>query len=336
MMKYAAYITGIGAYLPERVIGNKELSFMTGLSPGEIERRTGIMERRWAAEEEAPSDLATKASIKAMKMAGVRPEEIDLIILSTSSEDMFMPSTACIVQKNIGATRAASFDVNASCSGFLYALHIGEVFIRNGQAGTILVLASEVKSRFVDPRDKDTSLLFGDGAGAIVMRRGLPGTAGRNNIGRIMGTYLHTYGKEWKLIHLPAGGSRIPISFSTINNGLHTMQMDGKKLYRFAIRTMETMIIDALKRWGKKVEDIDFFIFHQANLRLLKQIMNRIQIPPDKVPASLPFYGNTSSASIPVTLHLLVKEGKIRKGITTLLASFGGGLTWGSSLIIWE
>jgi len=327
------YIISTGAYLPERVITNEDLFPLTGLSPAEIEKRTGIKERRWASEKEATSDLATKASLYALEKAGISPDDIGLIVVATSSQDMLMPSTACIVEKNLGIKDTIAFDINASCSGFLYALHTAYMFLKNGKTEYALVVAGEVKSKFIDPAERETSILFGDGAGGVVMSSRPSGKYKLH--GRIITTRLHTMGTHWDLIHLPAGGSRQPLSMETLQKGLHTMRMDGKRVYKKAIKTMEGAILDIIKQAGLTLEDIDYFVFHQANYRLLKQVMERLHIPEKKVPMTLPFYGNTSSASIPITLHYLIGENRLASDMLVLLIAFGGGLSWGGCLIHW-
>jgi len=329
-MNNTAYIIGTGSYLPDYIVTNEEMAGITGLSPHDIKKKTGIIERRRADKDEATSDLATKAALSALKSAGVAVEDVGLIVLSTTSPDMFMPSTACLVQKNIGAKKAAAFDVNASCSGFIYSLNIAEMFIRGSQTNTALVIAAEVKSRFVDPRDKETAILFGDGAGAIVLSNE---HALSQLSAQILGTWLYADGTNWKWINLPAGGSRIPATADTIASGLHTMQMDGSKVYRKAIKTLEGLLTDTVKRCGLTLDDIDTFIFHQANLRIIKQVISRLGIPEEKVPVTITYTGNTSSASIPITLDQLVRDGKIKKGNNVLLATFGGGLTWGAAIL---
>ncbi len=329
-MNNTAYIIGTGSYLPNYIVTNEELAGITGLSPHDIKKRTGILERRRANKNEATSDLATQAALSALKSAGVAVEDVGLIVLSTTSQDMFMPSTACLVQRNIGAKNAAAFDINASCSGFLYSLNIAEMFIRSGQTDTALVIAAEVKSRFVDPKDKETAILFGDGAGAIVL-------SNEHSLSllsaQILNTWLYADGTDWKWINLPAGGTRLPASLDTIKSGLHFMQMDGSKVYRKAIKTLEYLLTDTVKRCGLTIEDIDTFIFHQANLRIIKQVISRLGIPEEKVPVTITYTGNTSSASIPITLDHLVRDGKIKKGNNVLLAAFGGGLTWGAAIV---
>ena len=324
------YIAGTGSYLPSTIVTNGEVSDTTGLTPEEIEKVTGIKERRRAANDEVTSDLATKAALTALDFAGIEAQEVNLIVLATTSPDMPFPSTACIVQKNINAAKAAAFDINASCSGFLYALNIAETFLDNGQGKTALVLASEIKSRFVNPKDRETAILFGDGAGAVVLVRSEEGK-GRG----IIKSKLYSDGKNWKWIHLPAGGSRMPVNHTTVNEGLHFMSMDGSKVYKAAIRTLERMVVDMTQECNITLNDIDLFIFHQANQRIVKQVIKRLGITEEKVPQSLVYYGNTSSASIPITLDQVVRERGIKEGSLVLMASFGGGLTWGASIVRW-
>ena len=302
---------------------------------------TGIIGRRRADKGEATSDLATQAALAAIKSSGLSVEDVGLIVLSTTSQDMFMPSTACIVQRNIGAKKAAAFDINASCSGFLYALNIAEMFIRSGQTTTALVIAAEVKSRFVDPRDKETAILFGDGAGAVVLsnknslslRERDRVRVGQGLSAEILNTWLYADGTNWNWINLPAGGTRLPASQQTIKSGLHFMQMDGSKVYRKAIKTFESLLTDTIKKCGLNPDDIDHFVFHQANLRIIKQVISRLGIPEEKVPVTITNTGNTSSASIPITLDQLIRGGRIKRGETVLMVAFGGGLTWGATVL---
>lgn len=324
------YIAGTGSYLPGIIITNEDIAGAVGLTPEDIVKMTGIRERRRARPEEATSDLATHAAISALNAAGIKAGDIDLIILATTSPDMPSPATACFVQSNIGARKAVAFDINASCSGFLYAFNIAEMFIRNDQADTALVIASEVKSRFVNPKDKETAILFGDGAGAVVLRR-----SDKNSYSGIIRTRLYADGENWAWIHLPGGGSRNPASRKTITSDLHSMRMDGSKVYRSAIKTLTSLMIDMVKECGIQIEDIDNFIFHQANLRIINQVISRLSIEKEKVPLSLTNYGNTSSASIPITLDQTVRDGSIKEGDIVAMNSFGGGLTWASSIMRW-
>lgn len=324
------YIAGTGSYLPAGVVTNDDLADTLGLTSAGIEKMTGIKSRRRASPEESTSDLATHAAISALHASGVAAEDLDLIVLATTSADMPFPATACLVQKNIGAKRAFAFDINASCSGFLYALNIAETFIKNGAVDTALVIASEVKSRFVNPADRETAILFGDGAGAVLLRH-----ADGNSDRGVTRTRLHADGKNGMWIHLPAGGSKVPATGASLAQGLHTMRMDGTRVYRAAIKTLVEMVKEIIKECGLRIDDIDSFIFHQANLRIINQVIERTGIPGEKVPLSLTHIGNTSSASIPITLDQAVREGRIKEGDTILLASFGGGLTWGAAIVRW-
>ncbi len=340
-MDNKAYIIGTGSYLPEDIVTNEDVARLTDLTPHEITKMTGIIGRRRADKGEATSDLATQAALAAIKSSGLSVEDVGLIVLSTTSQDMFMPSTACIVQRNIGAKKAAAFDINASCSGFLYALNIAEMFIRSGQTTTALVIAAEVKSRFVDPRDKETAILFGDGAGAVVLsnknslslRERDRVRVGQGLSAEILNTWLYADGTNWNWINLPAGGTRLPASQQTIKSGLHFMQMDGSKVYRKAIKTFESLLTDTIKKCGLNPDDIDHFVFHQANLRIIKQVISRLGIPEEKVPVTITNTGNTSSASIPITLDQLIRGGRIKRGETVLMVAFGGGLTWGATVL---
>lgn len=340
IMKREVYIAGTGSYLPDEVVTNEDLAGTTGLSPEEIEKMTGIKMRRRARPEAATSDLATHAALSALGSAGLEAKDVGLIILSTTSPDMPFPATACIVQKNISAGKAFAFDVNASCSGFLYALSIAETFLKNGMADTALVIASEIKSKFVDPKDRETAILFGDGAGAVVLRSTNPSFSpfskwGVRGVKGIIRTSLHADGKNWSWIHLPAGGSKIPATPSTVASRLHTMRMEGSKVYKAAIKTLGALLPDFIKESGYRMEDIDLFLLHQANLRILRQVIHRAGIPEEKVPLSLIQNGNTSSASIPITLDQAVNEGRLKEGNLIAMASFGGGLTWGMSVVRW-
>lgn len=295
---------------------------------GAIERKTGIIERRWAAGHEATSDLATKAAEKALKSIGIGPNEIDLIIVSTTSPDMVFPSTACLVQRNINARHAAAFDIYASCSGFIYGLSIADSYMRSGSARKILLISSETKSRFINRSDPSTYMLFGDGAGAVVIGKS-DGERG------ILSVRISADGSRSDIIELQGGGSRNPISDETLKNGSHYVKMKGGRLYRAAVKRLEEEISDMVKKNGVDLDTIDQFIIHQANLRILKAVAMRLKIPEKKMLITLDQIGNTSSSSIPIALDIAVKEGRLKKGDLIILAAFGGGLTWGSALIRW-
>jgi 3-oxoacyl-[acyl-carrier-protein] synthase-3 len=324
-----ARILGTGSYLPERSVANSELARLVGIDEKRIQSRTGIRERRWASKDEAASDLAVFAAREALKAAGVRPGELGAIILSTTSPDMpGFPATACLVQERLGAGRAVGFDLGASCGGFLVALSVGEQWLRSAQAGPVLVVAAEVKSRFLDFKDPSTAILFGDGAGAAVIGAGEDGP-------RLLGVRLHSDGTRAGLIELPAGGSRWPASPSTVEEGLHTLRMKGSAIYRAAIRHLSDVTRELLEEHGMKTGDVRHFVYHQANGRILASLARRLSIPADRLVTTLERTGNTSSASLPIALDHLARSGRLRPGERIFLAAFGGGLNWGGALIEW-
>lgn len=321
-------IIGTGGYVPARIVTNEELAGLTGVAPAAIYRRTGIRERRWAAPDEATSDFAFCAAKAALDAAGTQAAALDAIILSTTSPDTPMPSAASHVQRMLGAKRAFAFDLAASCSGFLYALSVGDLMIRLGQAGRVLVAAAEVKSRYLNFKDGNTAILFGDGAGAAVL------AAGDARHG-VLSVNLHADGSRADLITIPAGGSRLPASEKTVAEGLHAIHMKGPSLFRVAVRRLETAVTETLKEHGLAVRDVHCFIFHQANGRLLDKVVERLGIPAERTFSMIERYGNTSSSSLPVTLDAAVRAGKVKPGDLILLGTIGGGLTWATALIRW-
>lgn len=327
-MSLRSRIIGTGGYVPARIVTNEELAGLTSVTPAAIYRRTGIRERRWAAPDEATSDLALQAATAALEAAGTQAAALDAIILSTTSSDTLMPAAACHLQRLLGAKPAFAFDLAASCSGFLYALSVGDHLIRLGQAGRVLVAAAEVKSRYLNFKDGNTAILFGDGAGAAVL------AAGDERHG-VLSVNLHADGSRADLIMIPAGGSRLPASEKTVAEGLHAIHMRGPSLFRVAVRRLETAVTETLKEHGLKVRDVKRFIFHQANGRLLDKVSERLGIPPDKTFSMIERYGNTSSSSLPLTLDAAVRAGKVKSGDLVCLATIGGGLTWGTALIRW-
>jgi 3-oxoacyl-[acyl-carrier-protein] synthase-3 len=319
-------IIGTGKALGSERIENKTLSISVGLSPVEIEKRTGIQCRYWASEKETTADLAARAAEEALRRAGRRPEEVGLIVLSTTSPDFPFPATACLVQDRLSARRAHAFDLNASCSGFLYALSIADHAIRSETVVSALVIAAEIKSRFLKRDDFSTAILFGDGAGAVLLER----SEERSGIEAVS---LHADGRGHALVRLPAGGSRQPISPRTLANREHTIEMNGSALYRAAVaRLGETLEELASSGWSS--EKIDWYVFHQANGRILKTAARRNRIPMRKVIVTLADFGNTSSSSIPIALEV-GSNGRFRPGERIALVSFGGGLTWGSARLVW-
>lgn len=323
-----AIIAGTGIGLPSRVVTNEELEAALALPAGAILRRTGIISRRWVRDHEATSDLAATAARGALQAAGRAPSDIDLMLVATTSGDMGFTSTACLLQRELKATGCPAFDLAASCTGFLYGLSIAQAFLRTGQARTVLLAASEVKSRFIDQRDPASAILFGDGAGAAVLETG-PEDRG------VLDVTLHADGARWPLIHLPAGGSREPLSESSLAANRHAMHLDGSAVFRTAVRTIEHAVRDQASRFDLRLDQIDHFIFHQANLRILQQVKRRLGLPDEKVPVTISRYGNTSSSALPIALHYAVTDGRIKSGDWALLAAFGGGITWGTALIRW-
>ncbi|MEC4684695.1 MAG: beta-ketoacyl-ACP synthase III [Nitrospirota bacterium] len=323
-----ARITGTGLYVPKKVLTNLDIEKMVDTSDQWIRERTGIRERRIAANEEAASDLALMASNEALKSAGLKARKLDLIIVATVSGDMPLPSTACLLQHRIGAKKAAAFDVNAACSGFIYALSTADAYIRAGIYKRVLVVGSEVLSRITDWTDRSTCVLLGDGAGAVV----LEATDGDRGI---LSVKLNADGSMWDLLHIPAGGSRMPATEKTVKEGLHYMKMRGNETFKVAVRTLEKLVLSTLKEHKLKPEDISLLIPHQANLRIISATAKRLGLGLEKVMINLDRYGNTSAASIPIALDEAVRSGRVREGDYIILEAFGGGLTWASALIKW-
>ena len=325
-------IIGTGSYLPERVVSNREVGASLGLDPEVISRLTGIQERRRAAPAQASSDLAVEAARQALEAAGFPVSELGAIVLSTTSPDTVFPSTACHVQRMLGCSTIPAFDVAASCSGFLYGLSMADAMIRSGQVKTCLVVAAEVKSRSVDPADGDTALLFGDGAGAVILR-------GESDVSQLsqglLGLRLRSDGAQHSLITIPAGGSRRPTTAETVEQKSHTLRMQGAPLFRLAVKRLDQAIHEIVKEFGVDIHDIAQFVLHQANGRILDQLTKRLGVSPERVCSVIGRYGNTSSASLPVALDHAVRSGKILSRDIVLLGSFGGGVTWGAGLVRW-
>ncbi len=321
-------IIGTGSFIPERCVPNEELAPLVGLSPAGIVRRTGIRERRWAGKNQASSDLATGAVREALKNSGREAADIGAIILATTSPDMLFPSTACLVQRDLGIGKAFAFDISASCAGFLFALSIARQMIENGVIRTAAVVASEIKSRFLDFSDAATAIIFGDGAGAVILEKG-PASRGIQDI------RINSDGRKSGLIRIPAGGSRRPISRQTLRDNDHVIRMNGGPIFRSAVRKLVETTRSVLEDHQLTPEDIHHFIFHQANLRILSAVAKRLNLPPDRVITTLDRFGNTSSASIPMALHDLADSGRLKPGDRVILGGFGGGLNWGTALITW-
>jgi 3-oxoacyl-[acyl-carrier-protein] synthase-3 len=320
-------IKGTGSYVPERVVPNSYFEKIIDTSDEWITTRTGIKERRMIEKGQAMSDLATLASASALQMAGMTPEELDLIVIGTSTADMLSPSCGCMVQHRLRAKKAVAFDVNAACPGFLYGLAVAQKFMQDGTYRKALVVGGEIVSNRLDFKDRGTCVLFGDGAGAVVL-----GHSNGKNDGEILGIDIESDGDLWKLIHVPGGGSRMPASHEMIEKGLQFVRMQGNEVFKHAVRTLVSSAQKIMTQQGITSDDIDWFIPHQANIRIMDVVAERLGIPTEKVIIAVHKYGNTSAASIPLALDEAVREGKIQKGDLVLTNSFGAGLTWGAAL----
>jgi 3-oxoacyl-[acyl-carrier-protein] synthase-3 len=321
-------IAGIGHYLPERVLTNAEMERMVDTTDEWIVTRTGIRERRVAAPEQASSDLAYEAAREAMADAGVSAGDLDLIIVGTATPDMLFPATACILQDRLGASRAGAFDLSAACSSWVYAAAVAHGYVSAGLAETVLVVGAETLSKITNYKDRSTCVLFGDSAGAAVVRAAAPGDG-------FLSFYLGADGAGGSLISLPAGGSRLPASYETVEREQHYLQMNGREVYKFAVRIIPRAIEEAVARAGLRLEDIDWFIPHQANIRIIDAAAERLGQPREKFFVNVERFGNTSSASVPVALYEAVRSGRIKPGQLAVLIAFGGGLTWGSCALRW-
>ena len=328
----ASSIIGTGSYTPEKVLTNDELSQRVDTSDEWITTRTGIKERRIAAPDQATSDLATAAAQAAMADAGVTPEDIDLIVVATITPDMFFPSTACIVQRKLGAKNAVCFDISAACSGFLYALQVARHFLNAGSRATALVIGAEKLSSLVNWEDRNTCVLFGDGAGAVVIRAVDPDTPAP---GRVLSTVMGSDGNLVDLLKVPGGGSAMPITPENAASRPNTIHMEGRETFKHAVTRMCQASEQALEMAGLKKEDIALVIPHQANARIITAIADRLGLPPEKTFINLDRYGNTSAATIPVALDEARRQGRIHPGDIVLLVAFGGGFTWASSVLRW-
>ncbi|HHX96602.1 MAG TPA: ketoacyl-ACP synthase III [Clostridia bacterium] len=324
----AVGIVGLGTWLPETRITNQDLMKMVDTSDEWILTRTGIAERRKALPTEAASDLGAKAAERALVAAKIKPEAVDLIIVATTTPDMFFPATACLIQKEIGAVNAAAFDLSAACSGFLYALSVGNQFIATGTYDTVLVVAAETLTKLVNWSDRGTCILFGDGAGAAVLQAVEAGSG-------FLAFDLGAEGSGAELLKVPAGGSRRPASLETIENNEHYIVMQGNEVFKFAVRIMGETACKVLAKAGLSHRDLDYLVPHQANTRIISAACKRLGLSEKKVYVNLSRYGNMSAASIPVALDEAVKGGCIQKGDLVLLVGFGAGLTWGSTVMKW-
>ncbi len=325
-------IVGTGSYLPEQVVSNHEVGGALAIEPAAVSRLTGIQERRRAAAVQASSDLAAEAARPALEAAGLQAAELGAIVVSTTSPDTVFPSTACHVQRILGCSTIPAFDVAASCSGFLFGLSMADAMIRSGQIKTCLVVAAEVKSRSIDPVDGDTALLFGDGAGAVVLRGEIE--TGQVSQG-LLGIRLRSDGAQHGLITISAGGSRRPTTPDTIEAKDHTLRMQGAPVFRLAVKRLEQAIREIVKEFGVELHDVAQLVLHQANGRILDQLTKRLGVSPERVCSVIGRYGNTSSASLPVALDYAVRSGRILPHDIVVLGSFGGGVTWATGFVRW-
>jgi 3-oxoacyl-[acyl-carrier-protein] synthase-3 len=322
-----ACIAGTGSYVPDRILSNKDLERLVKTSDEWIVERTGIRERRIAAKGEACSDLGVRAAEAALKAAGVSPNDLDLILVATCTGDMLLPSTACLIQQRLGAYRAAACDLAATCSGFVYALSVADAYIKTGYRG-VLIVGSEVMSAITDWTDRNTCVLFGDGAGAVVLT---PTDGDRG----ILSSHLHSDGSLAELICVPGGGSRMPPSQEMLAERQQFVKMRGNETFKVAVRTLEEVGREALAANGLSIGDIDLYIPHQANVRIIKAVASRLGLPQDRIVLNMDRYGNTSAASIPLALDEAVRTGRLKEGHLVMLGAFGSGLTWASSIIRW-
>lgn len=324
-----AHITGWGMAVPEKILTNDDLSKMVDTNDEWIRTRTGIRERRIAAEGETSASLAVDASLRALALANLKPNELDLVIVSSSSPEHIFPSTASLVQDRIGATKAGAFDLSAACTGFIFALNMGAQAIRSGALKNVLVIGTETLSRFVDWTDRNTCILFGDGAGAFVLQAD-------ERPGGVLSAVMHSDGSGGDLLCVPAGGSKMPATDTTVRDGLHFIQMDGKGVFRFATRVMARATKETLEKAGLALEDLDLIIPHQANMRIIDAAARGLKLPMEKFMVNLDRYGNTSTASIPIATVEAFEAGRLKAGDKVVFVGFGAGLTWGALAAEWS
>jgi 3-oxoacyl-[acyl-carrier-protein] synthase III len=323
-----AHVTGWGRYAPAQVLTNRDLERMVDTSDEWIVSRTGIRERRVAAAHETTASMAAVASLRAIRTAGIDPDDVDLILLATLTPDYWMPSTAALVKEAIGNSKAAAMDIAAACSGFVYAFATAQAYIAGGLAKHVLVIGAELLTRFLDYTDRSTCILFGDGAGAVVL-------SASDEPGGALGIELTTAPQGAYMIWLPAGGAKSPPSAETIARGEHFIRMEGKETYRFATKTMATTALESVRKSGLDASDIDLFIPHQANIRIVEAVAKGLDLPMDKMYVNLDRYGNTSAASVPIALAEAVNEGRVKVGDRIVMVAFGAGFTSGAVTVQW-
>jgi len=321
-------IISVGSYVPDKVLNNADLEKSVDTSDEWITSRTGIKERRVAAETEYTSDMAAKAAVRAMERGKITADQIDLVIVATITPDMMFPATACLVQHKIGARRAAAFDIEAACSGFIYALEIGQQFITSRTYETVLVIGAEKLSTIVDWKDRNTCVLFGDGAGAAILQH-------RPEAHGLLTACMGAEGDKAELLCMPGGGSRCPATAQSVASGLHFLRMDGKETFKSAVTAMYTAGKEALRRCEIDISQIKCVIPHQANRRIIDAVGERLGVRPEQLFVNLDKYGNTSAASVAIALDEAVQQGRIQRGDLVLMVVFGAGLTWAAAVIEW-
>ncbi len=321
-------VTGVGAYVPQRILTNADLEKIVETTDEWITSRTGITQRRVAADNEFTSDLGAEAARRAMAMAGVKPEQIDLIIVATITPDMPFPATACLVQQKIGAHRAAAFDLEAACSGFIYALEVGQQFINSQTYNTVLIIGAEKLSSIVDWKDRNTCVLFGDGAGAAILQN-------RPDSHGLLATCMGSDGTKANLLSMPGGGSRCPATEKSVSDRAHFLRMDGKDVFKNAVNAMCSAAREVLQRCELDISQIKLVIPHQANRRIIDAVADRLGGKPEQMFVNLDKYGNTSAASVAIALDEAVAAGQLQRGDLVLLVAFGAGLTWAAAIIEW-
>jgi 3-oxoacyl-[acyl-carrier-protein] synthase-3 len=320
-------VVGTGSYVPDQVVTNEDLSVTHGFDPDWIVQRTGIRQRRYAAPGEATSDLCVEAARRAMQAADVRPADIDLVLVATFTPDMAFPATACLVQAALGLN-APAMDLQAACAGFMYALVTGAQYVATGCSKLALVIGGDCNSRILNPRDQRTFPLFGDGAGAVVLAKG-------HDDQGLVGYQLGSDGSGGDLLNRPAGGSRLPVTCDLIGQDMHYLQMDGRAVFKWAVRILTESILDVMDHSSRRVEDISLLVAHQANFRILKAATDVLAVPSPRIFNNLDRYGNTSAGSIPIALDEAFREGRFDENDLLLVSGFGAGLTWGTALLKW-
>jgi len=324
-----AKIVGVGSYVPEKVLSNSDLEKIVDTSDEWIVTRTGMKERRIAAEHESASDMGYQAALRALDAAGTSPEEIDLILVATLTPDHSFPSTACLIQSRLGAVNAAALDLQAACTGYLYALSMAKAYVESGTYKQVLIIASEKLSSIVNYEDRNTCILFGDGASASLISKGKPGYTIEN-------VTIGADGNQAELLIMPAGGSRKPTSAETVREKLHYIHMEGKEVFKHAVRRMESAVKTCLEKTGLDQQGISWLVPHQANIRIIESVAKRFQVPMQRVFLTIHKYGNTSASSVGIALDELLKEKEVKQGEHLVLFAFGSGLTWGAATITCE